>query len=88
MARNSATAENKGGQKFLPFNPLSFGPPELKSFSKFSVRIFAKKSDFVQGGGGANSILVFRIDIYRLKLAKKESPAYVNFFVFVEKSIK
>jgi len=42
-------ARSEGGQKFLPPNPLPFCPPELKSFSKFSVRIFAKKSsDFVQ----------------------------------------
>jgi len=42
-------SESEGGQKFLPPNPLPFCPPELKSFSKFSVRIFAKKSsDFVQ----------------------------------------
>jgi hypothetical protein len=41
--------KSEGGQKFLPPNPLPFCPPELKSFSKFSVRIFAKKSsDFVQ----------------------------------------
>jgi hypothetical protein len=42
--------KSEGGQKFLPPNPLPFCPPERKSFSKFSVRIFAKKSsDFVQG---------------------------------------
>ena len=42
-------ARSEGGQKFLPPNPLPFCPPERKSFSKFSVRIFAKKSsDFVQ----------------------------------------
>ena len=42
--------KSEGGQKFLPPNPLPFCPPELKSFSEFSVRIFAKKSsDFVQG---------------------------------------
>ena len=42
--------KSEGGQKFLPPNPLPFRPPERKSFSKFSVRIFAKKSsDFVQG---------------------------------------
>ena len=51
--RNSAAekseSESEGGQKFLPPNPLPFCPPERKSFSKFSVRIFAKKSsDFVQ----------------------------------------
>jgi len=41
--------KSEGGQKFLPPNPLPFCPPELKSFSKFSVWIFAKKSsDFVQ----------------------------------------
>jgi hypothetical protein len=41
--------KSEGGQKFLPPNPLPFCPPEHKSFSKFSVRIFAKKSsDFVQ----------------------------------------
>src|SRR3989344_2036079 len=41
--------KSEGGQKFLPPNPLPFCPPELKSFSKFSIRIFAKKSsDFVQ----------------------------------------
>jgi len=41
--------KSEGGQKFLPPNPFPFCPPELKSFSKFSVRIFAKKSsDFVQ----------------------------------------
>ncbi|OGC52437.1 hypothetical protein A3B64_00040 [candidate division WWE3 bacterium RIFCSPLOWO2_01_FULL_37_24] len=49
LVRNSAAAESEGGQKFLPPNPLPFYPPELKSFSKFGVRIFAKKSsDFVQ----------------------------------------
>ncbi|MDP2947350.1 MAG: hypothetical protein Q8N88_04495 [Nanoarchaeota archaeon] len=37
-------ARSEGGQKFLPPNPFPFCPPELKSFSKFSVRIFAKKS--------------------------------------------
>jgi len=47
---NSVGVQSEGGQKFLPPpNPLPFCPPELKSFSKFSVRIFAKKSsDFVQ----------------------------------------
>jgi len=41
--------KSEGGQKFLPPNPLPFCPPERKSFSKFSVRVFAKKSsDFVQ----------------------------------------
>ena len=34
----------------FPPHPLPFCPPERKSFSKFSVRIFAEKSsDFVQG---------------------------------------
>ena len=53
LARNSAAAEKRGRAK-IPgghslSNPLPFCPPELKSFSKFSVRIFAKKSsDFVQ----------------------------------------
>ncbi|PIR80528.1 hypothetical protein COU24_03340, partial [Candidatus Kuenenbacteria bacterium CG10_big_fil_rev_8_21_14_0_10_39_14] len=33
----------------IPPTPPPFCPPELKSFSKFSVRIFTKKSsDFVQ----------------------------------------
>jgi len=41
--------KGEGGQKFLPPNPLPFCPPELQSFSKFSDKIFAKKSsDFVQ----------------------------------------
>jgi hypothetical protein len=44
--------KSEGGQKFLPPNPLPFCPPELNppvGGSKFSVRIFAKKSsDFVQ----------------------------------------
>jgi hypothetical protein len=48
----------RAGKNSFPPNPLPFCPPELKSFSKFSVRIFAKKSffdsaqnksDFVQG---------------------------------------
>ena len=54
-------SESEGGRKFLPPTPppaslrealragLPFCPPERKTFSKFSVRIFAKKSsDFVQ----------------------------------------
>jgi hypothetical protein len=42
--------ESEGGQKFLPPNLLPFCPPELKGSSRFSVRIFIKKSsDFVQG---------------------------------------
>jgi len=55
--KNSLPAGRQAGR--LPPNPLftprsfsevgPFCPPELKSFSKFSVRIFAKKSsDFVQ----------------------------------------
>ena len=41
--------EARAGKNSFPPNPLPFCPPELKSFSKFSVRIFAKKSsDFVQ----------------------------------------
>jgi len=40
--------KSEGGQKFLPPNPLPFCPPERK-LSKFSVRIFVKKSsDFNQ----------------------------------------
>ena len=42
------SGESEGGQKFLPPNPLPFCPPERK-LSKFSVRIFVKKSsDFNQ----------------------------------------
>jgi len=49
LARNSATAEKRKQAKIPSPNPFSFCPPERKSFSKFSVRIFAKKSsDFVQ----------------------------------------
>ena len=46
--RKRGRAKIPGGRPLS--NPLPFCPPELKSFSKFSVRVFAKKSsDFIQG---------------------------------------
>src|SRR4030042_6164601 len=43
------SGESEGGQKFFPPNPLPFCPPERKSFTEISVRIFFEKSsDFVQ----------------------------------------
>ena len=43
--------KSEDGQKFLPPNPLSFCPPERKSFSKFGIGIFPKiRSDFSQEG--------------------------------------
>jgi len=52
--RNSAAAESKGGQKFLPPNPLPFCPPErsvsvLPPVGRQSVGIlFEMSSDFFQ----------------------------------------
>jgi len=52
--------KSEGGQKFLPPNPLPFCPPELNppvGGSKFSIRIFAKKSsDFIQRSEPRNEI--------------------------------
>ena len=43
-------SESEGGKKGGGWGERNFGPPELKSFSKFSVRIFPEiGSDFVQG---------------------------------------
>ncbi len=49
LRRRKKKRRKRGRAKIPSPHPLPFCPPELKSFSKFSVWIFTKKSsDFVQ----------------------------------------
>ena len=87
--------KSEGGQKFLPPNPLPFCPPELnlaKAGSKFSVRIFAKKSsDFVQRAELINKkglrpflFVVRRMDKGSVRQERDLSACYLILLIIVE----